>query len=177
MQNNHSRNLSELRGDDDELMGGWLKDKLKKTKSKLVTKMKAMPRWKRALLAATGLGLVAPMTVTAAMTTAAVVGVPTLLTAGTVRLARKKAIPALAKVRAKIAEKKAARQPIPAELSSQEEALVGIAETPVPENRENAAVDQTAINAAKAEVKPAGAMATAVPIIGLGLTLLSILKK
>jgi len=162
---------------DVELMGGWLRDKIKNVKKKLGAKMKTMPKWKKALLMATGLGLVMPVTATTALTTAAVAGVPTLMTLGTIRLAKKKAIPAIKAIRAKKAALKAQNQPIPDDLTAQEQAYAQVIAAPEPAATAAPAVDKTVsaqVSAAAAKPSP---VAAAVPIVGIGLTLLSLLKK
>lgn len=148
----------------DVQMSGWLKSKLKKGKSKLAKKLSTMPKWKRMLIAATGLGLVAPATATTAMVAATTVGVPTLATAKAVMIAKQKALPRLRQVRQAIAAKRAAKKAVPPELIQEEQALVEVASTQVPET------------AASSQAK-ASSLATVVPLASVGIGLLSLLTR
>lgn len=179
---NRNDSFSDFLGDDGELLGGPVKDWLKRRKTNLQAKLKVMPKWKKALLIGSGLGLLMPMTATAALTAAATVGVPTALTALALKKTRDAAKKALVVVKKKSAARKAAGlAAIPADAEA-EQNYTAIANTPDPAIRPAPAADaaaaQTAVAmhaAAVSENKPAAL--PIVPLIGIAIGALSFLKK
>jgi len=168
----------ELAGNTDdspELLGGWLRDKLRHAFPKLSAKLQKMPKWGRVLLACTGVGLLAPATtmtlLTAGVTTAAMAA-PIAASIAAARKAKKI-------IAARIAAKQAAGQ----DTTDDQTQLAQVSEI--------AAQDPQAVLAThasnpvsgvtKSDAAPAAATASKLPlyatIAGGLLTVLSMLKK
>ena len=156
-----------------EELSGPLRDRLRAFKKRLASKVKTMPKWKKALLMASGVGLLMPATATAALTTAAVAGIPTAMTAGAVKLAKKKAA-----ARKAALEAKSAQAPLSDDERAEYSTVTAVASTPVPVAASAPQVDSTVSQqvAASSAPKPSAA-AVAIPAAGVILGLLQLLKK
>ena len=174
--------FSEFLGNDGELLGGPVRDWFKRRKTNIQARLKVMPKWKKALLIGSGLGLLMPMTATAALTAAATVGVPTALTAVALKKTRDAAKKALAVVKARRAARAAAGMAdLPADAAA-EQNYTALANTETPATADHPAADAQAAKdavqlhaAAAAENKPAAL--PVIPLIGLAIGALSFLKK
>ena len=158
-----------------ELLGGWLRDHLRKACPKTAAKLKKMPKWARVMLACTGVGLLAPATTMTLLTT----GVATAAMAAPIAASIAAAKKAKKVIAARIAAKKAAQQDTAADEAQYAQVSEIAAQNPAAIIADHAAQPNSGV--ARSDMAAPAATSSKLPlyatIAGGLLTVLSMLKK